>query len=842
VNRAAELFLRSLAVTVSLAAAAVLREPVSLALFLAVTPAVLLVGFLSRRLEERMFRRPSSGSKPSATVSPLIRLLLDLIEAPERFALGICVGLVGTAWYGGVSAKTLLLAGGAALLAATMATLLASVRARRVRLLIAGAVLMALVGAAIALEFRGDALAGFNHPAAALVIVVTGLVLYLLVFLGRSAESEFEIGMVCVLLGAGFSLLPLPPAARILAVILPVGLFVAYCDRMRRGIIVFKSLVRGMGFEQSGDLRNALISYRQTLGVEPNHAAALAGNWRVHARLSPEDLGRDPSWGELIDPVVCLERARKLIAKLAGEPVPPVTRSQDADGKPRGVEPARLIELAAARRPDLPLVVAAERMALALEIHDDPGIAWGIGADATDAVPPRLMGELPPHELDALFRLRSMMLRDIRLITFWSPGLDDPSFVVSSLAAVEARLRQVPGDAVAAGFKPLLVERLSANAIAKWQRIDPEDGLAWLDWNAVAERARALLAESGRWLESERLFELTERGPATDRLALRRDRAELLTAWELAVEKGSSLAAPPGPSSTQVLEAIVQDGELAGPNRLSEADGKAFSFALRTLADRAERASQPGRAAELLGRLAATSRVGPDTLQRLLGLLDLVGRRVEKLRPIETALAYELPKAEREWWQRERARLYDSLTVEEVRARREELGRLFDASYCLERAGQAFDRQAEDAEVRRWVELAELGDESAADGVRFLKARLDLRAGRLDEALAGFEQVASKAPPRFESEAERDRRFAACRLAAEVCLDRLDQPARAVGWLEKYERSSKSGADTLYRLGLAHERAGNRAAARKWFDMVLVYPSHPLAERAKESLARLAGA
>jgi TolA-binding protein len=54
-----------------------------------------------------------------------------------------------------------------------------------------------------------------------------------------------------------------------------------------------------------------------------------------------------------------------------------------------------------------------------------------------------------------------------------------------------------------------------------------------------------------------------------------------------------------------------------------------------------------------------------------------------------------------------------------------------------------------------------------------------------------------------------------------------------------FRASSKSGADTLYKLGLAYEKLGDRTRAAKFFEQVSSYAEHPLAPEAQEGLRRV---
>ncbi len=58
-------------------------------------------------------------------------------------------------------------------------------------------------------------------------------------------------------------------------------------------------------------------------------------------------------------------------------------------------------------------------------------------------------------------------------------------------------------------------------------------------------------------------------------------------------------------------------------------------------------------------------------------------------------------------------------------------------------------------------------------------------------------------------------------------------------YLLLYKDQIESGAETLFLLGKGYEMLGQISQARKWYDMVTVYPGHPRSAAAREALARL---
>ncbi len=70
-------------------------------------------------------------------------------------------------------------------------------------------------------------------------------------------------------------------------------------------------------------------------------------------------------------------------------------------------------------------------------------------------------------------------------------------------------------------------------------------------------------------------------------------------------------------------------------------------------------------------------------------------------------------------------------------------------------------------------------------------------------------------------------------------LNELGKPELAVACYNDYRKSSKSGADTAFKLGRAYEQLGDRARAKRCYEQVTTYDNHPLAPEARDALYRL---
>ena len=123
--------------------------------------------------------------------------------------------------------------------------------------------------------------------------------------------------------------------------------------------------------------------------------------------------------------------------------------------------------------------------------------------------------------------------------------------------------------------------------------------------------------------------------------------------------------------------------------------------------------------------------------------------------------------------------------------------------------------------------------------VKVLQARALRRRGETAEAQKMLESARTPKPESFSSGAEEEAWFLACRLLGEMYLYDLGKPDLAIPCFNDFRGSHKSGADTMYKLGQCYEQLGDPARARKCYEHVTAYESHPLAPDARDALYRL---
>ncbi|QDU64828.1 Tetratricopeptide repeat protein [Planctomycetes bacterium Pan216] len=644
---------------------------------------------------------------------------------------------------------------------------------------------------------------------ATLVVV---LLFSLMVLAGRGEESELEIGILALGLALALANLQLPIAAQRLVLLVPLALFVIYCERARKSFIVLKQVIRGLHDEQSGQLGQALIWYRRALAIDPKSEMARNGSWRVHRGIDLRNVTENQELLEMVDPVECLDRARSLLDR------------RDPSGEELE-EAGQLLDIVAHRRDDVPLTIGYERLRVLLaQRRGDEALRV-----ATQLVVrrPSATFEIPNHEAEALFLVWAELTKHPLLA---GPGglalLDSGQHLLAFLASVERRLEQRPDDADAASFKAFLYPKVTLELYEKFLHASPGESLDWFDFRAMRDLGRRRLEEENDLAGAADATRVAETGLTQERLSLWKRLAEIEE------RRGSDEA-------WRWRERIRDFGREVGVSRLSTVEQSAFYDAVRQLAERAHAAGEIEAAIEHYELYADAPTSGQRTLRLLKSLHEERGDRLAAIRPVELALAYQLSDAEKKEWLAEKHRLYRDITPPEVQSRLVAVERFFDFWYCFREAKRLLEQDADLELVKHYLELAALGGSRLVPQVNYLLGRINYRQEAYTDAAACLEQVVQARPERFASSEDEEIYFSSCRLLGDLYLDRLDDPDRAVECYLIYKDYLKSGAETLFRLGCAYERSGRPKNARKWYDMVLVYPGHPRASDAKEALARL---
>jgi tetratricopeptide (TPR) repeat protein len=651
---------------------------------------------------------------------------------------------------------------------------------------------------------------------------------YLLTFAGHEEESEIEIGLMCANLGLGLGILTYDYRQyRSAAFLLPVLVYFGYTTKVLPGLRVLKHAFRGLSYARIGQYRRALQAFRRALHLDPNNRLAREGFWDVHRLLDLDQLANDPPTLALVDLDLCLQRAGSLLL----QPGPSAAQLAEAH---------RLLDLVLRLQPSMEPSVDYWRAVAHTHARrfDEAAAVLGRVLD-----PSHYGADNPQRQsiLLAAWQL-ALLLHDELRRRVGEPQLALPGRRMEAIAAVERHLANNPDDQTVWGLKRLL-----------YQDVTEEE------YNAFVE------GETGRLTSSARSFEtggLTPSARSFDHeyaqqlgLALIEDN----TRWQRGGEylRMAAHGLPMlGPTLfVQIAQAHQRAGhvdearhhyELAkragltvGPKNLADAERQAYFAAVKLLGEDALARGDIEAAIENYHLYAESERAGLETLRTLADLYEKKGDALAAMRVTDQALVYN-PK-DKDLLER-KDRYYYSVMPEQIRERIESIRPWFDFDYCVRKARAILDgRMYTDVE---WLDVAHhliqlaLVVKPECRMVKVLLAKVLLRYGERDRAIATLEEVRNPKPEKFASSEDEDAWYQSCQLLSDLYLE-IGRPDLAVPCLIDFRHSAKSGARTLYKLGQAYEQLGDRARAVKCYKQVTAYEGNPLAPDAEDALQRL---
>jgi tetratricopeptide (TPR) repeat protein len=112
------------------------------------------------------------------------------------------------------------------------------------------------------------------------------------------------------------------------------------------------------------------------------------------------------------------------------------------------------------------------------------------------------------------------------------------------------------------------------------------------------------------------------------------------------------------------------------------------------------------------------------------------------------------------------------------------------------------------------------------------------RLGDRDGAVAEWEKVRTNKPSNWV-EGESDEAWQRANQALGDAYLEMGRYQDAIDCLEDFRKSSRSGANTLFKLGQAHEGLGQFRQARKHYREVEGFEGNPLVWQAREALDRI---
>jgi LPXTG-motif cell wall-anchored protein len=404
------------------------------------------------------------------------------------------------------------------------------------------------------------------------------------------------------------------------------------------------------------------------------------------------------------------------------------------------------------------------------------------------------------------------------------PQLGLPGRRMEAIACVEATLRGDPSHHSAWNMKRLLYGDLTE---ADYIATSGEAGaVAGFDHAYAEQLGQALLSQPDRRSRAFEFLRLAARGQPLKAPAI---------FWQLAqvcLQNGDHSAAQ------QYAELAKRAGKSAGAN-VPAAEMKSYLDAVKFLAETARTRGDLDAAIANYTLYAESERGGIETARILASLYEEKGDALGALRATEWGLIYDANDVD---FRERKERCYYSVTPADLRQRRDWIGQAFDVEYCLKKAAWLLNFPGAGPDLVQWAgHLAELVEVAAPGNLRgrLLHARVLRRAGDVQAARQKLGAIYAARPAASSSDEEDW--FACCRILGEMYLYELDQPQAAVKCLSDYRQSSKSGADTIYKLGQAYEQLGDRKRAANCYKQVTAYEGHPLRSDAYEALERVGG-
>jgi hypothetical protein len=740
-------------------------------------------------------------------------LLYLLLESSTLVYTGILLGMAAGAYVVSTAdSENLLLnvlGGGAGL--GVVFVLLRNLANRWVRLDLSLALAAGLVGGAVYWFSDHPLLQDSDQGTRFGVCLLLGMPLfYLLTFAGLTEESEVEIAAVCATLG--LCVLTLVPRSiyQTGGLLVPALLYVVYTMRILPGLRIFKHVLRGISHAKVGRYVPALLEFRRALQLDPQNRLARESLWSMHRSLDPARVMNDPQMLALIDFDLCLERVSALL--LATKP-----------SEAKLTEAHRLLDLILSQRPAMrPAVdywraVAYTHAALYDRAAETLAHVLDPSAFAPDD-PYRATVLLPAWQLALMLHAELNRRAGI-------PELAKPGRRMEAIAAVERQLAAAPDDKSVWDLKRLLYANLTEG---DYKAVTGGEGTAAdFDHAYVLELGLALIEDPVRWQRGAEYLRLAARGllPQAPTIFL-----QIAQACQRAGQTEAIW---------QYYELAKRAGQAVGPKNLGEPDRQAYFQIVKVLAEAARSRQDYDAAIENYHLYTESVGSGLETLRILADLYEHKGDVFNGLRITEQALLYNGKDAD---LLERKDRYYYSIMPADLRARLENFRSVFDVDYCLRKAKALMDHKNADLDVIDWAQhLADLVQVAQPDNLsaKVLRARALRRRGELDQARTLLEEVYTQKPESFATSADEDSWYLSCRLLGETYLYEAGRPDLAVNCFKDYRKSSKSGADTIYKLGQAYEQLGDRVRAAKCYENVTSYDSHPLAPDARDALHRL---
>ncbi|MBL8823273.1 MAG: hypothetical protein JNJ77_11840 [Planctomycetia bacterium] len=633
--------------------------------------------------------------------------------------------------------------------------------------------------------------------------------LYLLTIAGRTEETEIEIGLVCALLGIALLVL-VGPSFQIMAILLPTVIYLGYTHYLLKDMQAFKALLRGMGHAKQGATAEALTSFRRALHFSPQHRLARQELWKVHRQIDLRQVHQDERLLKLIDFDLCLQRARDLL--FADAP----TAEQIAEAK-------QLLDLVLVQKPALRPAVFYYR-AVAHTHAREYDKAATVLRELLDA------SQFGPDEQTS---------RDGILLPAWQLALmqhdelrkrvGDPLLIsgqlMTAIAVTEKASRENPDATDVKQLKARLYNDITLADYNREAGDSPTQQASDFDHKYVYEMGVERLDLPTAYRRGVELLAIAVRGQPKHAPAV----------WKLAADAAMKHDDPA--LLKQAQNEVKAWTKLLGVKEMSE-ESKVAYFA--TVKQMGEQAYHEGRLDDALENLILASEApqsGADTLRMIAELYEKQGNVVQTMHYNEQCLLYD---AKNPQYLERRDRCYISLTPDDINAHREKLGKLIDQSYLLKKSREILDAKNSGVEQYEWAKhLSELLTAIAPERVAgwALIGRCFLRMGQSENGVKALEYAYHLGTQNKPSGDDLEQWYLASRILGDFYL-KEQRFAEAMECFKSFSQSTKSGADTHYKLGQCAEGLGQLAQAKKHYHSANMF-DHPQKYEVSQALERL---
>lgn len=679
------------------------------------------------------------------------------------------------------------------------------------------AVVLALSAGAVAFAvfylFRSD-LAGWSPTSLGIHLLLGIPVLYLLTISGRTEETEVEVGLVCALLGIALWVLT-GPSFQLMAMLIPLVIYAGYTQYLLKDMQAFKALLRGMGHARLGATAEALMSYHRALHFSPQNKAARQELWKVHRQIDLRQIHQDERLIKLIDFELCLKRARDLLF------ADNITPEQIAEAK-------QLLDLVNDQRPQLRPAVLYYR-----------AVAYAHARELDKAE------ETLRQLLDASqFSPDESANRQAMLVPTWQLALmqhgelrkrvGEPLLQsgqrMSAIAAVEFAASKAPLTPDEQELKARLYADVTLAEYDKEAGSDLHQQASLFDHKYVYDRGLELLDDAKTYQRGVELLAIAVRGQPKHAPAV----------WKLSADA----AAQHGDVrlAQQALNEVKAWTKLLGLKEISSESQAAYFATVKQLGEAAYQQAmadqQPVEAAlENLHLAAEAPQSGVDTLRMLADLYEKQGNIVQTMHYNEQCLMYD---GKNKRYLERKDRLYVSMTEEDFDQHHEKLSKLIDVNYLIKKPKDILDAKNSGHEQFEWAKhLAKLLTKAAPERVAgwALLGRLFLRLGQPENGVKALEYAYHLGNENKPGGDDLEQWYLASRILGDHYLQK-QRYEEALECLKTFSQSTKSGADTHYKMGQAAEGLGQVAQAKKHYQSANMF-DHPQKYEVSQALERL---